>query len=271
MSGYRTQHQPLSQPRCTNACQGVERTGPPTGFKPMTRCFHHDAKKPSKPPVPFAQIVSRRNFGTSKLSNVHPKRCRLGGDRKSVPRRNRLFPGKMIGYPADMKRSLSREQSSALILSIDIGTSSLRTALFDARGGRFLRTTAQEAYSLRVTPDGGAELSPETLRQTFFHCLSQTLRSYRADRTLRLRPIVAAGTSCFWHSLLGADESGHALTPIYTWADSRSREDAARLRAELSERAIHARTGCMLRSSYWPAKLLWLRGTRTKVFTRVAH
>jgi gluconokinase len=170
-----------------------------------------------------------------------------------------------------MQRSSSREQSSALILAIDIGTSSLRTALFDARARRIVKTTAQEAYSLRVTPDGGAELSPQTLRRTFLQCLTQTLHTYRADRTLHLRPIIAVGTSCFWHSLLGADENGRALTPIYTWADSRCREDAARLRAEFSERAIHARTGCMLRSSYWPAKLLWLRRTRPKIFAQVAH
>jgi gluconokinase len=176
-----------------------------------------------------------------------------------------------IGYPFSMTRSSSREPSSALILAIDIGTSSLRTALFDARGRRFVRTTAQEAYSLRVTPDGGAELSPETLRETLLRCLTQTLRSNRADRTLRLRPIIAVGTSCFWHSLLGADVSGRTLTPIYTWADSRCREDAARLRAEFTERAIHARTGCMLRSSYWPAKLLWLRRTQPKAFARVAR
>ncbi|HXI82521.1 MAG TPA: gluconokinase [Verrucomicrobiae bacterium] len=170
-----------------------------------------------------------------------------------------------------MKRRLSRDQSSVLILSIDIGTSSLRTALFDARSRRLVRTTAQEAYSLRVTADGGAELSPQTLRQTFLRCLAKTLRVYRTDRTLRLRPIIAVGTSCFWHSLLGVDESGRALTPIYTWADSRSREDAARLRGEFSERAVHARTGCMLRSSFWPAKLLWLRRTQPKLFASVTH
>src|ERR1017187_3313683 len=176
-----------------------------------------------------------------------------------------------IGYRFSMKRSPSREQSQAVILAIDIGTSSLRTALFDARARRLVRTTAQEAYSLRVTADGGAELSPQTLRQTLFRCLAQTLRSYHADRTLRLRPIIAVGTSCFWHSLLGADESGRALTPIYTWADSRCREDAARLRAEFSERAVHARTGCMLRSSFWPAKLLWLRCTEPEFFACVAR
>ena len=170
-----------------------------------------------------------------------------------------------------MKRTPSHSPSSPLILAIDIGTSSLRTALFDTRARRFIQTTAQQAYPLRVTADGGAELSPATLRRTLFDCLAKALRARRADRTLRVRPISAAGTSCFWHSLLGVDKSGRTLTPIYTWADSRCHEDAAKLRAEFSERAIHARTGCMLRASYWPAKLLWLRRTQPKVFTRVSH
>jgi gluconokinase len=161
--------------------------------------------------------------------------------------------------------------SSPLVLAIDIGTSSLRTALFDGRAQRFIQTTAQQTYSLRVTADGGAELSPQTLRRTLLSCLARTLRIYRSDRALRSRPIVAIGTSCFWHSLLGTDEAGRALTPIYTWADSRCREDAARLRAEFSERAIHARTGCMLRSSYWPAKLVWLRRTQPKLFGRAVN
>ena len=176
----------------------------------------------------------------------------------------------MVGYASSMKRQRSRNPSSPLVLAIDIGTSSLRTALFDADARRIIRTTAQQAYLLRVTPDGGAELSPQTLRQTFLRCFTRTLRSYRADRALRSRPIIAVGTSCFWHSLLGTDENGRELTPIYTWADSRCRDDAARLRAEFSERAVHARTGCMLRSSYWPAKLVWLRRTRPKLFARAA-
>src|ERR1035441_10704085 len=69
-----------------------------------------------------------------------------------------------IGYRFSMKRSPSREQSQAVILAIDIGTSSLRTALFDARARRLVRTTAQEAYSLRVTAVAGAGAAPQKPR-----------------------------------------------------------------------------------------------------------
>jgi gluconokinase len=42
------------------------------------------------------------------------------------------------------------------------------------------------------------------------------------------------------------------------WADSRSAHDAGVLRGALDEEALHARTGCHLHASYWPAKLRWL-------------
>ena len=157
-----------------------------------------------------------------------------------------------------------------LLLAFDIGTSSSRTALFDLRGKRLIRTTAQQAYSLIRSQDGGAEISPQNLLRSVFDCLQGTFARYRHDKSLRGRPIVATGASCFWHSLVGTDSRGRALTPIYTWADSRCHNDAARLRLKLSERVIHARTGCMLRASYWPAKLCWLRRTQPRLFGSVS-
>jgi gluconokinase len=137
------------------------------------------------------------------------------------------------------------------VLAIDIGSSSVRTALFDARGRRLMESTAQLKYRVAYTADGGAELSPETMRDAALRCLRRTLRRRRET-------IKAVGVSCFWHSLLGTDAQGRPATPIYTWADSRCQPEAARLRAKLSERTYHARTGCMLRANYWPAKLRWL-------------
>ena len=159
---------------------------------------------------------------------------------------------------------------NALVLAFDIGTSSLRTALFDARGRRLEATTARRSYQVRRTEDGCAELAPEILWRAVSVCLARTLARRRRDKSLGARPIVAAGTSCFWHSILGVDDRGRALTPVYTWADSRCRDDAARLRRRLSERAVQARTGCMVRASYWPAKLCWLRRTRPRLFRSVS-
>ena len=158
-----------------------------------------------------------------------------------------------------------------LVLALDIGTSSCRTALFDERGVRQSSTTAQQAYTLHTDHQGCAELDPPTLLAAVTGCIGRTLAAQAVDRRLRDRAIAAVGTSCFWHSLIGCDSAGSPLTPVITWADSRCRDDAERLRRTLDERLVHRRTGCMLRSSFWPAKLRWLARTRRPVVRQVRH
>ena len=152
-----------------------------------------------------------------------------------------------------------------LILAIDIGTSSVRTALFDGGLRRLPGSLGQRAHAVSHSADGAAELDPAALEGSVRHCLDFTAN--RAGK----RVVAAVGVSCFWHSLLGLDARGNALTPIYTWADSRCREDAAALRDEFPEKTYHARTGCMWRASCWPAKRRWLARTHRALFRRVRH
>ncbi len=153
---------------------------------------------------------------------------------------------------------------ASLVLAIDIGTSSVRTALFDARARRVPGSLMQREHSVSYSAHGAAELTVDTLGQGLQACLQNTLRHVNG------RKISDVGVSCFWHSLVGTDEKGRVCTPIYTWADARCREDAARLRADMSEVEYHAHTGCMLRASYWPAKLRWLARTQPRLWQKVA-
>lgn len=160
--------------------------------------------------------------------------------------------------------------ANALVLAFDIGTSSLRTALFDAQGRRLDGTTARQTYPLDTDTTGKAELEARRLLAAATSCLEETLSVYRKKSSLKKRPIIAVGTSCFWHSLIGLDREGRALTPVYTWADSRCQADAERLRAsEGAEKSAHRRTGAMLRASFWTPKLVWLRRTRPRLFRQV--
>lgn len=158
---------------------------------------------------------------------------------------------------------------SHLILALDIGTSSSRTALFTAAGERLVETTAQQEYLLVVSGEGAAELEPAVLEMAIVGCMEKTIGILRRSPKLRNRKIAAIGVSCFWHSLIGLDAKGAPLTRIITWADSRCRSDAAALRKKVREADVHARTGCMLRASFWPAKLLWLQRTEPRLFARV--
>ncbi|HWL51474.1 MAG TPA: gluconokinase [Chthoniobacteraceae bacterium] len=158
-----------------------------------------------------------------------------------------------------------------LLLAFDIGTSSLRTSLFTIEAKRLTATTAQEEYPLLTTADGGAELEPARLKAAALACLEKTFRVLREEATLQGARIVGIGASCFWHSLVGVDHDNRPLTPVVTWADSRCIGDAETYRRAFDERETHAKTGCMSRTSFWPAKLLWLRRTDPETFAKVAR
>lgn len=156
-----------------------------------------------------------------------------------------------------------------LVLAIDIGTSSTRTALFDAEARRQPNTTAQQTYPLVTSADGMAELEPGALLGAVRACLAETLARRRLDPQLKSREIGGIAVSCFWHSFVGTNAKGEAIGRVFTWADSRCREDAARLRKDRDEQEVHARTGCMLRASFWPAKMAWLWRLHERFFNQV--
>jgi len=133
------------------------------------------------------------------------------------------------------------------VLSIDVGTSGVRAALFDETGNQIegaLAVTRRELADY-------AEIDADALLAEVVETLSK-LGAKTADAD-----IVAIST--FWHSLMGVAADGELTTPLLTWADTRAVEAAKELRAEFDEAEIHARTGCRFHPSYWPAKLRWLR------------
>lgn len=148
------------------------------------------------------------------------------------------------------------------VLALDIGTSSGRAALFDAGGHEIEATQTRVEWSFETTREGGAETDADELLEQLARVVDETLARVAS---LNLQ-VEAVAVSCFWHSLIGLDAQGRALTPLYGWADTRAALEVAELRARLDERAVHARTGCRFHASYWPAKLLWLRRERPEAW-----
>jgi gluconokinase len=153
-----------------------------------------------------------------------------------------------------------------MVIALDVGTSSARAGLYDALGRPVADRFHQVPYEPRVTADGGVEHDPAELIEAVAACLDAVTKPSRRDGD-----ILGVGVTTFWHGLLGFDGAGRPATPIYTWADSRAARAAAELRQALDEAALHARTGCHLHSSYWPAKLRWLGRAQPGLIERVAR
>ena len=152
-----------------------------------------------------------------------------------------------------------------MVIAVDVGTSSARAALFDDRGRPVADRFHQIAYAARVDASGAAEHDPRVVLAAVAACID-AVQPRRGDAD------VAAVAFCtYWHGLLGFDAARRPVTPIYLWADTRSAGDAELLRGALDEPALHARTGCHLHSSYWPAKLAWLMRAEPDLVRRVAR
>jgi gluconokinase len=146
--------------------------------------------------------------------------------------------------------------SRSCILGIDIGTSSIRAALFDDRARSAADSFVKREYPIETTPDGVSEIDAEKL----FGILVDVINEVHSSLDARVKYIASCA---FWHSLMGIDHRGKPTTKLFTWADTRSRECTAKLREKLNENEAHNRTGARFHSSFWPAKLLWLKGRNT--------
>jgi gluconokinase len=151
------------------------------------------------------------------------------------------------------------------MVALDVGSSSARAALVDAHGEPLAGQFHQVPYEPRVTADGGVEHDPAVLRDAVVACLDA------AHAAVHGAHVLGVATTTFWHGLLGFDAGGHPVTPISMWADTRSTPEADLLRDALDAAALHARTGCHLHPSYWPARLRWLTRTAPDAVTHVAR
>jgi gluconokinase len=136
----------------------------------------------------------------------------------------------------------------ASVLALDVGTSSVR-------GGRFEESAdepsdpARREYAGEDDPDRLVSLAREAI-----------------DEAGGATGVEAVGASCFGHSLLALDRKGRPLTPVLGWRDTRPAAAAEWLSRRLDAHAVHARTGCHVHTSYWPAKLAWLAQEEPDVF-----
>lgn len=118
--------------------------------------------------------------------------------------------------------------------------------------------------SLAATDDGGAEIDAE---KGFSQVVAAIDEGLKKSKSLN-GEIEYVAASSFWHSMVGVDAKGKPTTKVFGWADTRSRAHTSVLRIKFNQTAVHNRTGARFHSSFWPAKLLWLRKDFPKTYAK---
>jgi sugar (pentulose or hexulose) kinase len=105
-----------------------------------------------------------------------------------------------------------------MFVGIDIGSTSLKAAAFDARRGQLL-AQAEQRLPLQVDETGKREQPPIALLQAL-RTAANLLRNQVGDRWAKVRGIglAAQGGS----TLLVDRATGHPLTPMFLWNDTRA-------------------------------------------------
>src|SRR3989442_15562276 len=99
-----------------------------------------------------------------------------------------------------------------MVIALDVGTSSARAALYDARGHAVEGRFHQIAYEPITSRDGGVEHDPRVLLDAATGCLDAVARAARHD------DVQAVGVTTFWHGLLGFAAQPRAGAPIFKGA-----------------------------------------------------
>ncbi len=137
----------------------------------------------------------------------------------------------------------------------------MRACLFAGDRKMLARSLVKTEHSPTTSDDGSVEFDANELLARVEAVIDSIVSKTK-------QPIATVAMCAFWHSLVGVDDRGKPTTPVLTWADTRSREFSGELKERFDEREVHQRTGAHFHSSFWPAKLLWLRHERPDIWNK---
>ena len=143
---------------------------------------------------------------------------------------------------------------SPFVLAIDIGTSAVRAGIFDSHARAVDQTAVTVPHHQRVGADGTSEEPADSILLAAEQAVDGAVS---AASRLGLE-VAAVAADSMAGTMLAVDDAGRPVTPVYTYADTRSAPDVRRLLDDLDVPAVYQRTGCPQHTAYGPARVLWL-------------
>ncbi|MBC7333678.1 MAG: hypothetical protein H5T85_04350 [Actinobacteria bacterium] len=151
--------------------------------------------------------------------------------------------------------------SEELIMSIDLGTSNLKGAVFDVNG----REIAFESIEYQLlTPRKDIV---ENDANSYWENLLIILKKLSEKLGDRSKNIVCIGTSSQGETIVPVDFYGNPLRNAIVWIDTRSKEEAEEIRKNFNISEMYRKTGYPDVDPSWPAtRILWMKRNERDVF-----
>ena len=143
------------------------------------------------------------------------------------------------------------------VMSIDIGSSSVKGGLFTLSCTLREETFINIQHSQINTKDGGVTEDPINIKNIVENVIDHILSKVDQKYT----NIIAVSFDSMASTIAGVDNNYIPVTPFYTYADTRNFRDVEIIKQSIDIDEYHQRTGTMQHTSYIPGRINWLRRT----------
>ncbi|MDO4788456.1 MAG: xylulokinase [Johnsonella sp.] len=151
---------------------------------------------------------------------------------------------------------------SKVLLGIDIGTSSCKTALFNEEGK--LLSSASSAYLVYYPKAGYAQQDPVD----WWKAVCRSTKEVLDKSGVNAGDIIGIGVDGQSWSAIPLDRQGDVLCPTPIWMDTRAEEICARLREQIGEEVLFEVSGNPLKPSYTMPKVLWYKEESPEIYNK---
>ena len=149
-----------------------------------------------------------------------------------------------------------------LLLGVDIGTSSCKTAVFDPDGHVIAQGGSE--YPVRYPEKGWAEQDP----RDWWNGVCRAIREMIEENAINPADIAGIGVDGQSWSAIALNAAGEVLCPTPIWTDTRSAEICRETEDRLTAEKLFGLCGNPAKPGYtWP-KILWYRKHRPEVFEK---
>ena len=153
------------------------------------------------------------------------------------------------------------------ILAVDIGSSAVKAGLYDADANALPQTLASIPHQQQTDADGTHIESAEDIQSAVETAIDEVLALAGEEAG----NIAAVSFDAMASTIVGVDARQNPVTPVFTYADTRTRAEVEYLQQNIDVADAYQRTGVMQHTSYVPSRVLWMRRTDPAKFDLISR
>ena len=144
-----------------------------------------------------------------------------------------------------------------LLLGIDVGTTSVKAALFTIEGA--LAAVQRAEYPIHYSQPGWVEQNPQDWWQAVCDTVQAVLAGFDVQR------VIGVACSAQAPTLIALERNGQVLRPAMIWMDRRAETEVNQLSAEIGADTIFRATGNRSDAFYVASKFRWLKNHEPEI------